>query len=249
MLLGALVVLGLLSADVDFSSRPAHGRITVNRPFRLARPVRRRFELGRSALGRPIQAVEVGRPQSRRRILVVGCIHGDEPAGIAITRRLERAAGGVRADLWVVENLNPDGVAAHTRQDSRGVDLNRNFPWSWRPIGRQGDPQYSGPRALSEPEARAAHKLILRVRPAITIWFHQPLGVVDESGGDINVERRFARLSGLPMRRLTRYPGSAVGWQNHRLPGTTAFIVELPKGALGARRLSRYTRAVVALAR
>ena len=140
-------------------------------------------------LGRPIQAVELGRPASRRRLLVIGCIHGDEPAGIAITRRLERQSTPVRADLWAVQDLNPDGVAAHTRQNAHGIDLNRNFPWSWRRIGRRGDQQYSGPRPLSEPEARAAHTLISRLHPAITIWFHQPLGVVDESGGDIKVER------------------------------------------------------------
>src|SRR5204863_4653265 len=108
---------------------------------------------------------------------------------------------------------------------------------------------YSGSRPLSEPEVRAAHKLILRLHPTITIWFHQPLGVVDESGGDIRIERRFALLSGLPLRRLTRYPGSAAGWQNHRLPGTTSFIVELPGGTLSPTRVSRYAAAVRALSR
>src|SRR5947207_64866 len=64
-----------------------------------------------------------------------------------------------------------------------------------------------------------------------------------------SVEHRFARLSGLPLRRLTRYPGSAAGWQNHRLPGTTAFVVELPGGTLSPARVSRYAAAVRALSR
>src|SRR5207244_9183136 len=114
--------------------------------------------------------------------------------------------------------------------------------------GGGGDGLVAGSPPLFRPEAQAAHRLISRIHPAITIWFHQPLALVDESGGDIGVERRFARLSGLPLRRLIRYPGSAAGWQNHRLPGTTSFIVELPRGPLGARRLSRYTRAAAALA-
>jgi protein MpaA len=130
--------------------------------------------------------------------------------------------------LWVIEDLNPDGVALGTRQNADGVDLNRNFPWRWRHLGHRGALQYSGPHPLSEPESRLARALILRVRPRVSIWFHQPLGLVDESGGDLRVERRYARLAGLPLRRLTRYPGSAAGWQNHRLPASTAFVVELP---------------------
>jgi len=152
-------------------------------------------------------------------------------------------------DVWVVDDLNPDGAAADTRQNARGVDLNRNFPYRWQAAGRPGDQQYSGPRPLSEPEARIAQRLVLSVRPQITIYFHQPLGVVDESGGDPRVERRFAELSGLPLRRLMRYAGSAVGWQNHRLPGSTAFVVELPPGELTPRSATHAARAILALAR
>jgi hypothetical protein len=86
------------------------------------------------------------------------------------------------------------------------------------------------------------------VRPRITIWFHQPLGLIDLSGGETALERRFAGLVGLPVLRLTRYPGSAVGWENQRLPGSTAFVVELPPGALSKRDTARYADAVRRLA-
>lgn len=132
---------------------------------------------------------------------------------------------------------------SHTRQNARGIDLNRNVPLRWRALGRPGDQQYSGPHALSEPESRAAYRLILRIRPRVTIWFHQPLGVTDQSGGDARIERRFAALSGLPLRRLARYPGSAASWQNHRLRATTAFVVELPRGPLAASDAARDARA------
>lgn len=205
--------------------------------------MRRQLVIGHSVRGRPIVATALGDSDASRRVLVVGCIHGNESAGIAIAHRLESVATPEQALLWVIEDLNPDGVAAGTRQNANGVDLNRNFPWRWRPLGHRGDLQHSGPRPLSEPESRIARNLILKLRPAVSIWFHQPLGLVDESGGDVRVERRYARLAGLPLRRLVRYPGSAAGWQNHRLPGSTAFVVELP-GRLTKKATQRYFGAV-----
>jgi len=189
-------------------------------------------KLGSSVDGRPIAARALGDARAPAAVLVVGCIHGNETAGIAVVRRLASAPPPLGVRLWLRPDLNPDGVHAGTRQNAHGVDLNRNFPLAWQPIGVRGDQQYAGSAPLSEPESQIAHRLSLRVRPRVAIWLHQPLGVVDASGGDIGVERRFARLAGLPLRRLARYPGSAVGWQDHRLPGTTAFVVELPPGRL-----------------
>jgi protein MpaA len=217
-------------------------------PATSAPVVRRVVALGHSVRGRPVTAVELGSPSARRRVLVVGVIHGDESAGAPIVRRLSEGPAVANTDLWLVEDLNPDGVIAATRQNAHGVDLNRNFPFRWQPIGRPGLQQYSGPHALSEPEARIAHTLILRLRPQVTLWFHQPSGVVDASGGRVAVERRFARLIGLRLRRLTRYPGSATGWQDHRLAHSSAFVVELPPGHLREARLQRAVDAVRAIA-
>lgn len=198
--------------------------------------------LGRSVRGRAIQVIVRGDADGPNRELVVGCIHGDEPAGIAIARLLASAPPPPETALWIVPDANPDGVAAATRTNARGVDLNRNFPWRWRRRGKIGDPHYSGPRPLSEPESRLLASLIERVRPRVTIWFHQALGVVDESGGSLAVERRYSRLVGLPLERLSRYPGGASDWQNARFPHTTAFVVELP--ATVSRRADRaYARA------
>ena len=244
----ALVALGLVAslASCGGAPRAASSHARRRSPGTPQILGARRVVLGRSVEGRPISAVEIGDARARRQVVVVGCVHGNEPAGIGVAKALRRAPPGV--GLWIIDDLNPDGVAAHTRQNAHRVDLNRNFPWGWRPLGRTGDQQYSGPHALSEPESRLADALLRRVRPAVTIWFHQPLAVVDESGGSLAVERRFSVLSGLPLRRLQRYPGSAAGWQNHSLKGTTAFVVELPGGALAHAAAGRYARAVYALA-
>ena len=200
--------------------------------------------IGRSVRGRAIYAYELGEPNGLP-VVVFGSIHGNEPAGIAVTRRLLQLGPRGAIDLWVVPDLNPDGHAAHTRGNAHGVDLNRNFPWHWR---RLKGGYYSGRRPLSEPESRAAYRLIERLQPELTIWFHQPLDAVDSSQGSRALERIFARLAGLPLRRLPIYPGTATSWQNHTIPETNAFVVELPPGKPSARSVNRYAWAVLTVA-
>jgi protein MpaA len=207
---------------------------------------RKQTLLGRSVDGRPIVAIETGDFDASERVLVVACIHGNEPAGIAIANRLSHIVPPPELDLWIIPVLNPDGVAARTRGNAHGVDLNRNFPWHWR---RQGGLFDSGPKPLSEPESRSAFRLIRQLRPRISIWFHQHMNLVDASGGRLTVERRFAALTRLSLVPLARKPGSVVGWENHILPRTTSFVVELPEGSLPAVAVRRYARAVVAIGR
>jgi len=220
----------LAVAAVSGGLAPGHGSI-------------RHVQLGRSALGSPIGAEHVG--SGPPVVLVVGCIHGTECAGLDVVRRLERAHP--RFTLWLLPNLNPDGLRLGHRQNGRGVDLNRNFPWEWRGGGRRWDPEYPGPRAASEPETRIAMRLILRIRPRVTIWFHQPQAIVRAWGGSIPAARRYARLAGVPFRRLPWFAGTAPNWQNHRLPGTASFVVELPPGRLTPSAAARYARAVLRL--
>lgn len=161
-----------------------------------------------------------------------------------VAQRLIVSAPLRNAAIWVVPSLNPDGLAAGTRGNAHGVDLNRNFPFDWQPLDGL---EYSGRHSLSEPESRTARRLILRLQPDITIWFHQPFDLVDRSGGDPLVERRFAQLIGLPLVRLSRYPGSASSWQNHALPQSSAFVVELPS-QVSAELVGRAAAAVRTLA-
>ncbi len=204
--------------------------------------------LGTSVLHRAISAVVVGDPAARRRILVVGCVHGNETAGEAITRRLRSVRPPAGSVWWLVDEFNPDGCRAGMRQNADGVDLNRNSPWRWRPLDRPGETYYSGPGPLSEPESKAINQLVLRLHPAVSIWYHQHAALVDNSsGGDVGIEGRYAAAVGLPLLNYGVFPGSITTWQNASLPHDTAFVVELPGGPLSRRSIARHVAAIRAL--
>jgi len=202
--------------------------------------------IGTSAEGRPIRAELVGSPSARNRILVVGSIHGNEPAGRAITRRLRRVRPPTGTAFWIVDDANPDGSAANARPNAHGVDLNRNFPYRWQP---QDGVYESGPGPASEPETQALQRFIERERPRVTLWYHQALRMVVAAEGDAALERLYARGSGLPRKRLPAYHGTVSSWQNSTFPGDTAFVVELPGGRLDATSVRRHARTVLSLAR
>ncbi len=88
--------------------------------------------IGPSVHGRPIDVHVDGASDAAFRVLVVGSIHGNETAGHAVIRRLRALGppGGMR--IWTIRTVNPDGVVAGTRENARGIDLNRNFPHRWR---------------------------------------------------------------------------------------------------------------------
>jgi protein MpaA len=183
-----------------------------------------REQLGRSWQGRPIEAVHVAGNGSR--ILVIGCIHGDECEGTEVTRLLARSHP--RADLWLVHQLNPDGFARRSRFNARGVDLNRDFVLA------------------TQRETRIARKLILRLRPDVTIWFHQPQALVRAWGPSRATARRYAKLAGVPYRTILWPAGSASRWQNGL--GQVSFVVELGSEELSDVMARRYASAVLRLA-
>jgi hypothetical protein len=195
--------------------------------------------IGESTRGQPIRAFTLG--FGRPRILVVGSVHGNEPAGTVVATRLLHAGPPRRGSITVVQDLNPDGHAAKRRWNARRVDLNRNFPGTWRAIATAGE------APASEAETRLAMSLILRLRPDVTIWFHQPQGLVRASGPSVPIARRYARLAGMRFARLPWPPGSATAWQHGALPASRAFVVELAPGELGIREAGRYARAVLRL--
>jgi protein MpaA len=77
------------------------------------------------ALRRPARAAGTSGP---RRIYVSTGIHGDEPAGpLAVRRMLHEDRWPADAELWLCPCLNPTGFPLNRRENSGGVDLNRDY--------------------------------------------------------------------------------------------------------------------------
>jgi hypothetical protein len=78
----------------------------------------------------------------------------------------------------IIPIQNPAGYDAFTRQNARGVDLNRNFDVGWEdlPVPQDlvvpWDYNYKGARPASEPETQVIQQLINRYRPVCVIDFH-----------------------------------------------------------------------------
>ena len=162
--------------------------------------------VGESVHGKPIMARVFG--QGRDVVLVLGGIHGDEPAGTVLVRRLAKhlernldVANG--RTIILVPAANPDGLATGSRYNARGVDLNRNFQAANRKNNRT-----SGPRALSEPETRAIKEILREHAPERIVSIHQPLACIDYDGPAWPVAARMAQYCDLPIRKLGAKPGS-----------------------------------------
>jgi protein MpaA len=208
-------------------------------------------ELGQSAGGTPIVAERFGTPGGRR-VLVIGVIHGNEDAGTAIVDALRQAGAPEGVELWLVESMNPDGQAAGDRHNANQVDLNRNFPFRWGPIGEPGDGQYAGTGPASEPETQAMVNFISQLRPDIAIWYHQDLYVVSPAEGrEGRIRSRYAELTGMPMGGISggTYTGIAATWARNELAvdESVAFIVELGP-TLSAEEAAMHAEAVRTIA-
>lgn len=204
--------------------------------------------IGTSAEGRPIAAMHRGTPGGTV-ILVVGVIHGNENAGLAIMNELRTMPLPVGIDLWLLDLMNPDGYANDDRHNGNGVDLNRNFPHDWTQIGEPGYWEYSGTGPASEPETQAFIAFTQRIQPELTLWYHQDLYRISPSNRrDGPLREEYARLTGLPIITVSggTYTGVAATWVRNTLDPSMSFIVELGP-TLSTDEAVVHARAVLAI--
>lgn len=117
---------------------------------------------GTTTKGRSLYLVNLRRSEAPAwTILFYAQQHGDEVSGkdalLYLIRDIAEKPEMLPADvdLWILPMMNPDGAEAGTRVNGAGADLNRDH------------------MTLDQPETRALHEVVRRVRPHIAVDCHE----------------------------------------------------------------------------
>jgi hypothetical protein len=90
---------------------------------------------------------------------------------------------------------------------------------------------------------------VRRIRPDLSIWYHQPWGAVLACRGRPRLGVEYAKLVGMRTScRGNGLRGTAVSWEANVIPVSSAFVVEMPPGGISGRTATRQARAVLAVA-
>ncbi|MHB1129978.1 MAG: M14 family metallopeptidase [Ilumatobacteraceae bacterium] len=211
------------------------------------------IEFGRSVHDVPLLVHRRGVPDGVS-VLVIGVIHGDEDAGLAVLDELRKIELDTKIDLWLVPTMNPDGqVGEKTRQNANGVDLNRNFPARWKANELPGNWQYAGPSAGSEPEVQAMVRLGNLIKPQIVIWYHQDYFRISPSTGrEGAIRERYAALVELPLLVIAggTYNGTGSIWSKSlQGPNDLSLTVEFGPSPLRPGEAIRNASAIPTIVR
>jgi murein peptide amidase A len=207
-----------------------------NVPDRLCQSVKLESGGAQSVQGHLILVRDVAAPRVKKRVLVIGGIHGDERSSASLVFHWIGHAQVAPADThWrFIPGLNPDGLLAQPprRINANGVDLNRNFPtanWPkdalvyWEKKTKKDPRRYPGQASLSEPESQFLQAQILSFKPDVIVSIHAPLGVLDFDGPSTPP----AKLGRLYLDQVGIYPGSLGNYGGKTL-GIPVITVELP---------------------
>lgn len=144
--------------------------------------------LGKSAAGHPIQAKTLQNQQPQKKALLIGGVHGNETEGVRFMEDFVREfalnsdTSPFACELNLLPVLNPDGFLAFQRQNSHGVDLNRNMPTKDWSSSYSEVKYFPGPSANSEPETQVLMDLVDQYRPDFIISFHSWKPMINING-------------------------------------------------------------------
>lgn len=156
--------------------------------------------------------------KAEKSVLIIGGVHGDEKEAIYVAEKLLKCDEIYKLidnlNIFILPKLNPDGCAKNTRQNSNGVDLNRNMPTKdWTSVSYK-EKYNPGPSPSSEIETKTLINLIEEIKPACIISFHCYEPMINYNGACKNLAKRMSEFNGYKITDNIGYPtpGSLGTW-------------------------------------
>lgn len=196
------------------------------------------FTYGTSELGRPLECYAIGQEDADKSMLLIFGVHGfeddfDHDAEIlkmiaeeVIRHYADAPESLMDFRLYIVPTANPDGLIEGTTKDgfgrcnAKGLDINRDFPVSWKK--RTDSRNKTGAAPFSTAEARAIRDLVEQVKPTYAMDIH---GWIEASYGTGKMADVFAKAFGFGV-KIPKSGGMLCLWL-----GTVteeAIMIELP---------------------
>lgn len=191
--------------------------------------------LGVTKQKRNIYDVAIGNPNAEKSILVVSTVHAREYVCSATMMRIaeyylknyNKSIHGMKpsevfdnVQLHMIVMANPDGVHIaqyknpNWKSNSKGVDINRNFPIRFKIQGKKGLGGYSGKKANSEEETKAIIRLAQQLKAdqqlCAQVNYHAMGNIIfgSYSGKNKRIKRETAKIYKIA-RKETGYRDSA----------------------------------------
>ena len=184
--------------------------------------------LGKSVKEKEIKGYFFGDKNCFNKTLIVGGIHGVEPQSAEICefylKDIKDKLFLKDCFLFLIPNINPDGIELKTRGNANGVDLNRNFPskgWQSIPLANN-NAYYPGEKPASEPETKIIvdlintynFKKIIAIHTNFPIQFPNPPMINYDGEQSRELAEKISNATGLMAHHDIGYPtpGSLGHW-------------------------------------
>lgn len=185
---------------------------------------RRDFESNKR---RPIETAVFGK--GPRRIAVLSSLTGNSDATVALAEKLAGVLAReelvpVQLSVLVVRTPNPDGQADRTLTNSRGVDLNLNFPSTRFTASPRRE---TGEKPGSEPETRAVMQILNQFNPELVVHVVESRSTRGTVRSDDFLPRKLLpQYDAAPFDRV--YKGGSLAGYVHETMKRSIVEVELP---------------------
>lgn len=139
-------------------------------------------------------------------VLIIGVFHGEEPQGYyLINEYLKTDLSKIKNKLVIIPCLNPDGMAKNQRQNSNGIDLNRNFPTkNWKITDKKE--YFGGTSPASEIETKFMIEVLEKYKFDAILSIHAPFKIVNYDGPAQELAEKISQITNYPVQGDIGYP-------------------------------------------